>query len=72
MCRVRARVTLCSVLSNGTLTVSEARAENEGNYLCRADNQVGEAISKLAEVNVNGTETMLLSLFSCCVDSVVL
>ena len=39
---------------NGTLSISAATADNEGNYLCKADNGVGEAISKLAHVGING------------------
>ena len=42
------------VYPNGTLSISAATADNEGNYLCKADNGVGEAISKLAHVGING------------------
>ena len=43
---------------NGTLSISAATADNEGNYLCKADNGVGEAISKLAHVGINGEWNM--------------
>ncbi len=41
-------------MSNGTLLMEKSVAANEGRYLCRAENGVGEAISKLAQVNING------------------
>lgn len=34
--------------------LSDATAENEGKYLCKADNGVGEPVSKLAELTING------------------
>ena len=46
------------VFPNGTLSISAATADNEGNYLCKADNGVGEAISKLAHVGINGEWNM--------------
>ena len=46
------------VYPNGTLSISAATADNEGNYLCKADNGVGEAISKLAHVGINGEWNM--------------
>jgi hypothetical protein len=41
-------------LSNGTLLIEKSEAENEGRYLCKAENGVGEPISKLAKVDING------------------
>ena len=42
------------ILGNGTLMILKSRAEDEGQYLCKADNGVGGGISKLAQVTVNG------------------
>lgn len=43
-----------SILSNGTLVINKSKAKDEGQYLCKAKNGVGEGISKLAEVTING------------------
>ena len=43
-----------SVLRNGTLMINKSIAKDEGQYLCQAKNGVGEGISKLAEVTING------------------
>lgn len=50
------------VFTNGTLLISNTIADNEGGYLCKADNKVGEAISKLVQVNING-KNWTLQLF---------
>ena len=42
------------MLENGTLIIEKSVAEDEGQYLCQAQNGVGEGISKLAEVIING------------------
>ena len=42
------------ILRNGTLVINKSKAKDEGQYLCKAQNGVGEGISKLAEVTVNG------------------
>ena len=34
--------------------IKKSKAKDEGQYLCKAQNGVGEGISKLAEVTVNG------------------
>ena len=47
------------MLENGTLIIKKSVAEDEGQYLCQAQNGVGEGISKLAEVIING-KTMYL------------
>ena len=44
----------CSILRNGTLIIDKSVAKDEGQYLCQARNGVGEGISKLAEVTING------------------
>ena len=44
----------CSILKNGTLIIDKSVAKDEGQYLCQARNGVGEGISKLAEVTING------------------
>ena len=38
--------------------VNKSKATDEGQYLCKAQNGVGEGISKLAEVTVNGNTNM--------------
>ncbi len=45
---------LFSVLSNGTLLIERTGAADEGRYLCKAENGVGEPVSKLATVDING------------------
>ncbi|TRY70745.1 hypothetical protein TCAL_04830 [Tigriopus californicus] len=47
---------------NGTLMLSDATAENEGKYLCKADNGVGEPVSKLAELTINVPATFAVTL----------
>ena len=42
------------IYENGSLLIEESNAEDEGQYLCKAQNGVGEGISKLAEVTING------------------
>ena len=46
--------TFISILGNGTLVINKSKATDEGQYLCKAKNGVGEGISKLAEVVING------------------
>ncbi len=48
-----AGVTNHRVLANGTLVMERVGAANEGKYLCKAENGVGEPISKLVEVDIN-------------------
>ena len=43
-----------SLLDNGTLVIEKSNANDEGQYLCKARNGVGDGISKLAEVTING------------------
>ena len=47
---------LCSsrVSNNGTLVIASATANDEGSYLCKVNNGVGDGISKLISVEVNG------------------
>ena len=42
------------IYENGSLLIEKSNAEDEGQYLCKAQNGVGEGISKLAEVTING------------------
>ena len=42
------------IYENGSLLIDKSNAEDEGQYLCKAQNGVGEGISKLAEVTING------------------
>ena len=42
------------IYANGSLLIDKSNAEDEGQYLCKARNGVGEGISKLAEVTING------------------
>ena len=42
------------IYANGSLLIDKSNAEDEGQYLCKAQNGVGEGISKLAEVTING------------------
>lgn len=42
------------VFENGTLFIGQATASHEGTFLCKADNGIGQPISKLASLNVNG------------------
>ena len=44
---------------NGSLLIDKSNAEDEGQYLCKAQNGVGEGISKLAEVTINGKSQKL-------------
>lgn len=46
-------------MRNGTLLMSSTVASNEGRFLCRADNGVGEPISKLVQVTINGKFKLL-------------
>ncbi|XP_049839470.1 Down syndrome cell adhesion molecule-like protein Dscam2 [Schistocerca gregaria] len=41
------------VMTNGTLSIPSASAEDEGFYLCRADNGIGAGLSKVVEIAVN-------------------
>ncbi|XP_049765530.1 Down syndrome cell adhesion molecule-like protein Dscam2 [Schistocerca cancellata] len=41
------------VLSNGTLSIPAANSEDEGFYLCRADNGIGAGLSKVVKITVN-------------------
>ncbi|XP_047109675.1 Down syndrome cell adhesion molecule-like protein Dscam2 [Schistocerca piceifrons] len=41
------------VMANGTLSILSASAEDEGFYLCRADNGIGAGLSKVVEIAVN-------------------
>ena len=40
---------------NGTLFVSKTSEEDEGKFICEADNGVNEPIGKLVALKVNGT-----------------
>ena len=42
------------IYENGSLLIEKSKAEDEGQYLCKVQNGVGEGISKLAEVTING------------------
>ena len=43
------------LLMNGTLFVSKTSEEDEGKFICEADNGVNEPIGKLVALKVNGT-----------------
>lgn len=47
-------IVLIRILRNGTLVINESKSTDEGQYLCKAKNGVGEGMSKLAEVTING------------------
>ena len=56
------------VMANGTLLIEKSSANDEGHYLCKADNGVahGSTLSKLAEIKVNGNNSLfkLIKLFT--------
>ena len=49
------------IYENGSLLIEKSNAEDEGQYLCKAQNGVGEGISKLAEVTINGKSQKIKS-----------
>ena len=42
------------VFKNGTLLIKAAVEEDDGHYLCRADNNIGHGISKIVYLKVLG------------------
>lgn len=48
------------VFPNGTLLIRSAMEEDDGPYLCRADNNIGHGISKIVSLKVHGTMYMHL------------
>ena len=49
------------IYENGSLLIDKTKAEDEGQYLCKVQNGVGEGISKLAEVTINGKSQKIKS-----------
>lgn len=41
-------------LENGSLTIREVSEEDEGEYMCQANNGVGSGLSKVVRLNVHG------------------
>lgn len=42
------------VMPNGSLMIPSASTYNEGQHLCKAENDIGPGLSKLIYVTVNG------------------
>ena len=51
------------LLMNGTLYISKTAEEDEGKFICEADNGVNEPIGKLVALKVNGKYWMSFLLF---------
>lgn len=43
------------ILPNGSMWTASAGPQDEGHYLCRANNGIGSGLSKVIYVSVNGT-----------------
>lgn len=48
-----------TVLKNGTLTIIGASDDDEGHYLCEANNGIGTGLSKVIMLQVHGKMTVL-------------
>lgn len=46
-----------TILPNDTLWTASAEPQDEGHYLCRANNSIGSGLSKVIYVSVNGKST---------------
>ena len=49
------------LLMNGTLFISKASENDEGKFICEADNGVNEPIGKMVTLKINGKKNQLLS-----------
>jgi len=63
------RLHLLRILANGTLILWNLAASDEGGYLCKASNGVGEPVSKIAEILVDGEKKTTLKWFEMTADA---
>ena len=52
-----------TILPNDTLWTASAEPQDEGHYLCRANNSIGSGLSKVIYVSVNGKNPITLKCF---------
>lgn len=52
--------------ANGTFTLNPILKEHEGEYVCKADNEVGEALEKKVSVLIHGNSDDCFAIYCYC------
>lgn len=52
-----------TILPNDTLWTASAEPQDEGHYLCRANNSIGSGLSKVIYVSVNGKRPIIRNIY---------